>query len=120
MPPISTLLILSLLLLSLTSKHTLTNAAPEDYVEPSPEDEEWEEDEELIIRDDGTVAGEKPKLPARPPFTLHDYNATLHAWVSPVDEVKSLKAAVGASYERTRGEFGEEALKVKHMLPFVE
>jgi len=111
--------LISLLIITIMTKH-ITTAAPEDYVEPSPEDEDWEDDEELIIRDDGTVAGERPKLAARPPFTLHDYNETLHAWISPIDEVKTLRAAVESSYQRMCVEFQENHLKVAHLLPFMQ
>lgn len=72
------------------------------------------------MRDDGTVAGERPKLAARPPFTLHDYNATLHAWISPVNELKTLKASIETSYERVSLEFTEAHLSVEHLLPFME
>jgi|TARA_B110000971_G_scaffold215955_1_gene250239 hypothetical protein len=114
-------LIFTLLFVFLFSTHkVIIQAAPEDYVEPSPEDEDFEEDEEIIVRDDGTVAGERPKLAARPPFTLHDYNATLHAWISPVNELKTLKASIETSYERVSLEFTEAHLSVEHLLPFME
>ena len=43
---------------------------------------------------------ERPKLPARPPFTLHDYNSDLHAWIVPIDEYETLKLLVETGYHR--------------------
>mmetsp|Transcript_15766 Transcript_15766/g.32375 ORF Transcript_15766/g.32375 Transcript_15766/m.32375 type:complete len:225 (+) Transcript_15766:73-747(+) len=80
-------------------------AAPEDYVEPTEEDME----EEIIIRDDGTSTEERPKLPARPPFTLHDYNSELHAWIVPLDEYHTLKLLIETGYDR--------AVAMGHMNP---
>jgi len=63
-------LIFTLLFVFLFSTHkVIIQAAPEDYVEPSPEDEDFEEDEEIIVRDDGTVAGRAAKTGSAP--SLH-------------------------------------------------
>jgi hypothetical protein len=90
----------AVLLLLLSSSPAL--GAPGDYVE--------EDDEEVIPSYDGQAPGEKPKLPARPPFTLHDYNASMHAWITPIDEKASLLAAIETSYIRTIAET-EHAIK---------
>ncbi|GMH55857.1 hypothetical protein TrRE_jg2199, partial [Triparma retinervis] len=42
----------------------------------------------------------RPKLPARPPFTLHDYNSELHAWIVPLDEYETLKLLMETGYDR--------------------
>ena len=56
----------------------------------------------IIVRGDGTLPGEKPKLPSRPPFTLHDYDEEGHSWIVPADENLSLAAQIETGYERAR------------------
>ncbi|GMI49123.1 hypothetical protein TrCOL_g13548 [Triparma columacea] len=91
---ISSAVLVTLLVLAIFTPSVM--AAPGDYVDTSEEDME----EEIIIRDDGTSTEERPKLPARPPFTLHDYNSDLHAWIVPIDEYETLKLLVETGYHR--------------------
>ncbi|GMI11539.1 hypothetical protein TrVE_jg8536 [Triparma verrucosa] len=77
----------------------LALSAPEDYVEPSIEDEE-----EIIVRSDGTSLKELPKLQPRPPFTLHDYSPK-HAWITPLDEYSTFSSLLETAYERAKVEY---------------
>jgi hypothetical protein len=61
-----------------------------------------EDSEDQLVSRDGEKPGEKPKLPARPAFTLHDYDPEKHTWVVPLDEMDTLKAYLETGYERAR------------------
>ena len=73
--------------------------------------EEWIE-EELIYRDGNLDPTSLPKLPARPPFTLHDYEEEKHTWIVPLDEEKTLKESIKSAYERMRIVHGKTSIEL--------
>ncbi|GMI08374.1 hypothetical protein TrLO_g4629 [Triparma laevis f. longispina] len=88
---------------------SLVQSAPEDYEEPS-----LDEEEEIIVRSDGTSLADLPKLKPRPPFTLHDYSPK-HAWITPLDENETFLSLLETAYQRAAVEFpdGEGRMKAE-------